>query len=129
VNKNICHFFLRVLFRKINSQKKLHKIRNPIHSIDYINAIKVVVRPWCGRHNSYGIFLLPINYNPERLILFNTIEAGKASRCWHKNIASQTEIAGLSIQSGYYTSHGHNLRFSAKGNNLAKSQKKEQNED
>jgi hypothetical protein len=102
VNKNICHFFLRVLFRKINSQKKLHKIRNPIHSIDYINAIKVVVRPWCGRHNSYGIFLLPINYNPERLILFNTIEAGKASRCWHKNIASQTEIAGLSIQSGYY---------------------------
>jgi porphobilinogen synthase len=28
-----------------------------------------------------------------------------------------------------YTSHGHNLRFSAKGNNLAKSQKKEQNED
>lgn len=102
--KNICrkNFLLKissVLFHLRITKKNNYKKSYDINSV---RAIRVVVKPWQGRHNSYGIFLLPINYNPERLILFKRIEAGKASRCWHKNLASQTEIAGLSIQSGYY---------------------------
>lgn len=81
---------------------KVNNLRDPTYGIEYVRAIKVLVKPWYGRHNTYGIFLLPNNYKPERLIVFNNIEAGKASRCWHKNLASQTEIEGISIQSGYY---------------------------
>lgn len=75
---------------------------NTLYSNESTHAVKVIVKPWQGRHKTYGIFLLPNNYKPERLIIFNTIEAGRASRCWHKNLASQAEIAGISIQSGYY---------------------------
>lgn len=104
VRKKICrkNSLLEIIYFLVNFKRKGNDLDNTSYSIDYVSAIKVVVKPWYGRHNTYGIFLLPNNSKPERLIVFNTLEAGKASRCWHKNLASQTEIAGFSIQSGYY---------------------------
>jgi hypothetical protein len=102
--KKICreNFILEIIYFLFHSKRKVNYVDNKSYNIESIGAIKVVVKPWYGRHNTYGIFLLQNNYKPERLIVFNSIEAGKASRCWDKNLASQTEIAGISIQSGYY---------------------------
>jgi hypothetical protein len=104
VIKKVCrkNFLLKIISFLFNFKITVNNAYKESYGIESICAIKVVVKPWYGRHNTYGIFLLPNNYKPERLIVFNTIEAGKASRCWDKNLASQTEIAGFSIQSGYY---------------------------
>lgn len=65
----------------------------------YIHPQKVVVRPWLGEHNVYGVFMLPNNYLHDRLIRVNL--PVNQTLCGVVANPSQT-IAGINAKPGHY---------------------------
>lgn len=47
-------------------------LSNPRQTLQ-VHAIKVVVRPWLGEHNVYGIFVVPDQFSPKMLLNVKTI--------------------------------------------------------
>uniref|UniRef100_B8HVA0 Uncharacterized protein n=1 Tax=Cyanothece sp. (strain PCC 7425 / ATCC 29141) TaxID=395961 RepID=B8HVA0_CYAP4 len=64
-----------------------------------VQAIKVVLKPWLGRHNVYGIFLLPKYTYPTELVVLGYKGFGKI--CPNAQVKPY-ELSNLAISENHY---------------------------
>ncbi|MBW4510985.1 MAG: hypothetical protein KME64_31385 [Scytonematopsis contorta HA4267-MV1] len=70
----------------------------------YINAAKVVVEPWKGRHHVYGIFMIPDGYLNDRMFV---VTANNAEvHCGIFVSGDSTNIENVYAKPGYYVMKG-----------------------
>lgn len=60
---------------------------------------KIVMKPWNGRHNVYGIFMLPIEDNSSKRLVISIPGAGNYCGGTH-NVG--TSFEGIQAKPGYY---------------------------
>lgn len=71
-----------------------------------IHAIKVVVRPWLGRHQIYGIFMVPIEYRSGRKYT-GTISVQDFTDEFIPDWHQIQRIDGVVVKPGYYLVQGY----------------------
>lgn len=64
-----------------------------------VQATRVVLKPWLGRHNVYGIFILPYRSYPTELVVLGYKDLGKI--CPNTQVSPQ-ELSNIYIPEGYY---------------------------
>ncbi len=74
------------------------------HSTAKIHASKIIVEPWEGRHNVYGIFVLPSGYQARRFFAVNVDES--TPYCGMVTMLDQPSHE-VSIQPGERIAIGH----------------------
>lgn len=74
------------------------------YSTEKIRASKIIVEPWEGRHNVYGIFVLPAGYQAKRF--FAVSVDGPNPYCGIITILDQPAY-GVGIQPGERIAIGH----------------------
>lgn len=93
----------------------------------YTSAETIVVEPWRGQHNVYGVFMIPNGYQSEFLFKF-TLPEGK-TYCGVMHRTHQAVVAGVVVKPGYYLLKGYlntrialNLIIKGQYNQLKQSQ-------
>ncbi|PSB20138.1 hypothetical protein C7B65_08785 [Phormidesmis priestleyi ULC007] len=74
------------------------------HSTEKIHASKIIVEPWEGRHNVYGIFVLPSGYQANHFFAVSVDESNLY--CGGVKMLDQPAY-GVSIQPGERIAIGH----------------------
>ncbi len=69
-----------------------------------VQALKVVVEPFSGRHHVYGIFALPETYRPGEAVLLSVAGAGRY--CDTAEFAGYA-LDGVSAPAGHYLMRDH----------------------
>lgn len=71
----------------------------------YANPEKLVVQPWQGRHNVYGIFMIPNGYKTDHLVTLTTPDG--QTYCGHMITTRSAANVGIYPKPGYSLMKGY----------------------